>query len=704
MNDRPASIANWLPLALREAPEGVPGAPRLLDALLAAVDGQRRLLEGDIDQVWDDLFIESCQDWAVPYLAAIVGLPPDAERREIASAVALRRRKGTPAALEDFAEVLTGWTARVVEGWQVSLWAHRLGHPLPTTTAALDLRDPARYRVGTPFERARRSVAPSRRWSPRSVAAVVWPWQVRTLRGTEAAPIAPPDATPTTARRFALHPLGVDAPPYLRPRPARLEEAAGPAALARRTGDETDAPVRATYQVIQALAAPGDIDYGTNWTVSARHPLAGGEPGQPVLLQLRAEQGPIGWDSIRFGSLPLGLDAPAPPGPGEVVVDVVRGAVELGEGLDGPLRATWHRPVPGSLGALAADADADPAARVVVVVDPDAPAAGTPGGNVVATLADALQLAEQRAVERDLAAEDSTPAHPDVEIRLNTSRRLEAPPPTAFTPRLPRWRIVAPRLMIPTVVGDLSLNLAAACLALEGFYLTGDLLLGPGLAGAELVNLTMDPSGQRTVAVDPAAWGIELAARRCILGALRADLGALPVRLVDCIVDGRGLALRLCGDDPGGADRAAVAAVTPAGLGPELDADGVTFVGAVRAESVDAVDCLFLDGVAVVQQQGCLRNCFLGTDPDSEPSLPPIFRCLREPPPVFAAEAFEAAGYYSLALDPDQPLLSAASDGGEVGAYHHARRGTAFLRLRRRLHEFVPLGLRPVLELAPWEE
>ncbi len=134
-------------------------------------------------RLWDDLFIESCADWAVPYIGALLGLPPDAGRLEVAYAVALRRRKGTPAALEDFAEVLTGWTARVLEGWQITIWAQRLGHPGPPRVATVDLRDGARSRIGTPFERVRRSVSPSGPWSPRAATVVVWPWQVQDVPG-----------------------------------------------------------------------------------------------------------------------------------------------------------------------------------------------------------------------------------------------------------------------------------------------------------------------------------------------------------------------------------------------------------------------------------------------------------------------------------------------------------------------------------------
>jgi len=678
-------VADWLPPALREAP---PGAPRVLDLLLRAVDRQRALLEDDVDRLWQDLFIESCADWAVPYIGALLGLPADAERLEVAYAVALRRRKGTAAALEDFAEVVTGLTALVVEGWQVSVWAQRLDHPPPPRVAAFDLRAGARFRAGTPFDPARRSVTPGGPYSPRAATAVVWPWQVRTYRSTEAAPLPEP-------ARFALHPLGVEAPPYLRP----LPPAPRSGELRPRTRDERDAPVRATYRVLQALAdAPDQIDYDVNWTVDAAHPLAQ-EPdaGRPALLALAAGGSAVPWSALRFGSLPAGAPAPAPPAAGEVVVDLARGHVELGSDFGAPLRATWHRPVPALLGALASDGDADPAARVVVVVNPALP----PGERVVHTIADAIAAGE--ALSAGLDAGSSRPGRPDVEIRLETSDRLAAPPPQSFVPTLPRWRMIAPRTSTPTVAGDVALDLDGAALTLEGFALTGDLALGPALDRVLLRHLTMAPPAGATLRVEPGAWALALEAERCVLGAIRADLGAFPIALRDSIVDGTGAALRMCGEPAGGTAREAFAAATS--LDPALRADGITFAGAVRAESAGAVDCVFAGGVEVVQQQeGCLRHCYLGPDLSTPPSHPAVYRCGPFPTPTFASTGFEAAGYYALEIEAGQPLASAASDGGEVGAYHHLRRAARLTRLRQRVHEFVPLGVRPGLVLAPWEE
>jgi hypothetical protein len=666
-------VADWLPPALREAPPEPPAQPRLLDALLGAIDRQRALLEADIDQVYEDFFIESCAEWAIPYIAALVGLPADAGRAEVASAVALRRRKGTPGALEDLAEVLTGWTALAVEGWQVTLWAQRLGHPPPPRVAAVDLRDRSRHRLGTPFEPSRRSVAPSGRHNPRSATALVWPWELRSFHLVQARTIGD--------RRYTLHPLGVDAPLYIRPRPR---------ALATRTASELDAPVRAGYRVIESL---GDVDYGDRWRLGPDHPLRG-----DALITLTAGNDPVPPEALRFGSVPGGSPPPAPPAPGEIVVDLARGRVHLGSSFERGVRATFHRPVSGRLGALAGDAPADLGARVVVTVDRDAPPSATVVGTLQAGLERAELLSQQ---DPELRPEDSLPGRPDVEIRLATSDRLRPPTAASFAPKLPRWRIVAPALMTPSISGTLSLNLEGASLTLEGFYLRGDLELGADLEAVELVNLTMNPVAGRRVLVSPDAWALSLSARRCLLGPIRADLAARSIRLTDCVVDGRGLGLAGCGDPaPGGAATAALAARER--FAPGLVADGVTFAGRVTAETADAVDCVFADGVEVVRGgEGCLRHCYLGAEDLPHPTT---YRCLTEPAPRFVSERFEAGGYYALDLETDQPLLTAASDGGEVGAYHHARRAAGLNRLRRRIHEFVPLGLRAEVEMAPWEE
>lgn len=674
------AIADWLPPALLQAADDPPGTPRLLEALLGAVDSQRLLLAADIDQVWDDLFIESCSDWAVPYIGALVGLPADAGRLEVAYAIALRRRKGTPRALEDFARAITGWTARAQEGWQLAISAQRLDHSV--TPASVDLRGHSRFPQESPFHPLRRSVTPGAIVSPRAAGVLVWPWHVRTLRAAQAVPLG--------NRRYALHPFKLQAPLYVRPpvRPLAADDGNPPPA------DERGAPVRATYRVLEALAGDGQITYGTAWTLADEHPLASeaGAPSPP-LISLTVGGKPVDWSALRFASI---TSATPDPGGLEVLVDVARGQLVVGKDLGTGVRATWNRPVSGAVGALAADSRADMSAQVIVSVR-DAPETNTSKKKIE----DAIAAAEKLSQGKTPTADESGV---DVEIRLETSDSLDAPSAQKFKPSLPRWRIVAPALMTPAIRGTLELDLEDCCLSLEGFLLDGDLTLGPSLAGVRLEALTMNVAAGRTLGVAPTAWTLSLEARRCILGPIRSDLTAGPIRLEDCIVDGLGARMSVCEAAAApGAPKPAVAAQKR--FAPTLSASGCTFAGLVDVEAVDADNCIFVDGVnALRQQEGCLRHSYIGPDITPPLSHPTSYRCLTAPAPRFASTAFESGGYYALDLGCQQPLLSAASDGGEAGAYHHARRGPALSRLRGRLHEFVPLGLRAQVALADWEE
>ncbi|GAA0712518.1 hypothetical protein Drose_13575 [Dactylosporangium roseum] len=676
------TIARWLPPVVRAEPE--PGAPRLLDVLLAAVDGQVAALHEDLDRLWDDLFVESCADWAVPYLGALLGLPPDAGRREVAYAVALRRRKGTPAALEDFGFVVTGLTVRVLEGWQTTVWAQRPGHPPPLRTAVAAPGDRvARARFGGPFETGRRIFTPGRRWHPRAVTAVVWPWQVRTLTDTAAVPLTPPG-------RFALDPLGGEAPLYLRPRRPRIAAEAGAPATAAETrvGDETDAPVRATYRVLEAL---GPVEYGPPLALAAGHPLA--QAG--ALIALTVQSGPVPASAIRYGAVPATGVLPAPPAAGQVLVDPDRGHVQLGAGLAGPVRATWCRAFTGPFGALASRAEEHPGARVVVVVNPASATA-------VPTLAAAFATA--RTLSAGLDPAGSRDGVPDVEIRLETSDRLAAPPPQAFTPAVPRWRIVAPALVTPTIVGDLGLDLPDGRVELAGFLHAGALRLGDRLAEVTVDGVTQDPAAGG-IAVAATAWRLALTVRRSVVGPLRADLGALPVTVTDSVVDGRRRRARPCGGDPQAAPPVAAVDRTSR-FAPALVTTAVTFLGPVVAESVAAADTIFADGLDVVQQQeGGARYCYLRPPASGPARWPVTYASGPHPPPRFVADGFGAAGYAALDYtDAGHPLLAAAGDGGEVGAHHAAGRAALIRRFAGRIDEFVPLGLRASVVVADWEE
>src|SRR5262245_1050285 len=116
---------------IRDSEQGEP-----LRALLEVIAGEIGVLEENLDQLYDDQFIETCADWVVPYIGDLIGaralhgVTPQVSspRAEVANTIRLRRRKGTAAVLEELAHDVTGWPARVVEFFEWLGWKQFMNH------------------------------------------------------------------------------------------------------------------------------------------------------------------------------------------------------------------------------------------------------------------------------------------------------------------------------------------------------------------------------------------------------------------------------------------------------------------------------------------------------------------------------------------------------------------------------------------------
>lgn len=135
--DRSDRLYELVPVVyrLRDAAQGYP-----LRALLRVIAEQVNLVEDDIAQLYENWFIETCQDWVVPYIGGLIGYQPifDANelgdvssaegqarnrilipRAEVANTIRFRRRKGTLALLEALALSIAGWPAKAIEFYRL---------------------------------------------------------------------------------------------------------------------------------------------------------------------------------------------------------------------------------------------------------------------------------------------------------------------------------------------------------------------------------------------------------------------------------------------------------------------------------------------------------------------------------------------------------------------------------------------------------
>jgi hypothetical protein len=112
---------NLLPAVYRSEDTDQFDAQGPLREIVNRIGAQAAILRRSIDRMWDDQSIETCDDWLIPYIGALLdvnlvnGLDSRGQRLDVAKTIYYRRRKGTVSILEEIAVNITGWDAKVVE-------------------------------------------------------------------------------------------------------------------------------------------------------------------------------------------------------------------------------------------------------------------------------------------------------------------------------------------------------------------------------------------------------------------------------------------------------------------------------------------------------------------------------------------------------------------------------------------------------------
>jgi hypothetical protein len=232
--------------------------------LLQVLAEQVNAVEDDVGQLYENWFIETCQDWVVPYLGDLIGYRPVHEagepgeagtpagrqrnkvlipRREVANTLRYRRRKGTLALLELLAGDVTGWPARAVEFYRLLAFTQSLNHLRLRRGRAVDLRRGGDLDdLGRAFDRLAhfadvRRVASHHAPGRSNLPGVgLFLWRLRSYSVSRTAAYCKEKGN----HHFTFSVLGNDAPLYVKPEPETepthiAEELNLPLALGRRT-------------------------------------------------------------------------------------------------------------------------------------------------------------------------------------------------------------------------------------------------------------------------------------------------------------------------------------------------------------------------------------------------------------------------------------------------------------------------------------
>jgi hypothetical protein len=737
---------------IRDAERGEP-----LKALLSVMAEQIAVVEEDIDQLYENWFIETCEEWLVPYIGDLLGVRPLHQagtdvfslRAYVANTLAYRRRKGTVAVLEELARDVTGWPAKAVEFFELLATSQHLNHLRLDKRASLQVcgrgaRDGLEL-LGGPFEKAahtaevRRIESGRGRYNIPNLGLYLWRLDAYTvLRGEARAAADGPKGC------FRFNPLGYDAPLFnppqteeeithlteeinvpgiLRRLPLYLELEARRAAIKKKEGPSclyfSEAPV---LEIV-----PDD----------AETPLA---PDEIMIANLEGWEAP-GWEppqSVTYGKDTLGKKLQT-----KCAVDPVLGRLTFLSGVDvKSARVTYSYGFAGALGG----GPYDRRTSVAVWYEPKKRAVTwcreVTKAKSGLTLKDAVDAWNLYSKLHPLAfglifiSDNSTyeEAIPEIEIRQGSRLAIVAATcPEGLLTKTDQSMLMTPDNLRPHIIGDLIIRKPLGVIdplktSTRGEFIADGLLV-EGAISVKSCNLGLlrlahctfasSPLSQKPSRTKPSATiatgntGLQAFFDHCIVETIRVSKEIDMLTITDSIIDG------------GGKGEVAFAGLTGNEYGPLAEIERSTLLGMSFIKELYASETILTGEVKVERcQTGCVRFSYLAlpADPTVVPKTPPRYRCqpcleiVREEEkikeegksvdpalirkkvslwltPAFTSSQYSHPAYGQLSLSTPAQILTGAEDGAEMGVFCHLKQPQREANLRGALIEYLRSGL-----------
>jgi len=709
MTNTPDRLYDLLPAVyrLRDADLGYP-----LRDFLRVVAEQVNAVEDDITQLYDNWFIETAQDWVVPYIGDLVGYTPVnaagdptnsspqenrilIPRREVANTIAYRRRRGTLSVLEDLAKAVAGWPARPVEFFRLLCWTQNLNHQhshgyrarLASMRSVNELD-----KIGTPFDPFARSVDVRRISSHRTQGRYnipevgVWIWRLGSYP-VDRAPAACLDAGKNS---YTFSVLGNDAPLFSSP-----VEDTQPDYIAQELNVPT--PIRR-----RALAADMADYYGVGkslaiWADWAGHPLTD----------------PLPADVIMAADLSNWYYAPPE---GKVAVDPQLGRIQF------PVSQLPRRNVRVSYCyGFSADIGGGEYSRTL-----SQPAGATVfqvGENstykkIADALADWIAKKPQDAVVE--IADSRAYVEPlQIAIGKNQTLQLRAANGTRPVLRLLDWQTDGPDSLTVTMG-------AASEFTMDGIMVTGRgiSILGPEdrdnatVCSSRVVirHSTLVPGWGIGCNCEPSTPNKESIELRNVRASVRIEHSILgPVSVLEDEVHSDPITIEVTDSivDAMEGDCPAIAGPQATHAYAVLTVRRCTVFGIVQVHSMQlGENSIFQDCVHVARRQiGCMRFCYvpascrtprryhcqpdlvIQAEKDAGGNAADVAREAARVVPQYTARRYGRPAYAQLSVSGAQEIFEGASDAAEMGVFHDLFEPQRLANLLARLDEFTPAGM-----------
>ncbi|HWF08925.1 MAG TPA: hypothetical protein VG297_10710 [Bryobacteraceae bacterium] len=678
-----------------------------LESLLLLIQEQIAVMGEDLDQLYDDQFIETCAPWVIPYIGDLIGyksirgMAPavDNPRAAVAETISFRRRKGTVLVMEQLARDVTGWGAHAVEFFQILADTQYMKHIRPHNFSAPDLRrwQPGLY-IDTGFDRTAHKVDVRRIENRRGRQNIqnigIFLWSMNAYSITKAAAV--PSAADPLCFRFGS--LGMDMRVFHRalPQGEDITDPAIPANVADR--------LRRRVLCDDLQNGVGAHYYGETKSLAL---YLDGKLVNPYQIRVANLSGPdAAW-----------INLPDANSPYAITVDPELGRLALtppAPGANAPALTTSY------FYGFNADTGGGEYERsdTFTVEDPASifPFPDNEATPRYATLQQALdfataQFAGAGQVAVEIEHSETYPQPAGLSIALPAGATLE---------------LRAADASRPTVLlnGEISVTGArSSTFVINGLLIAGEPSMAPAtsapaalvhvpaaapdgspnaLSALSILHCTLVPGWSTDtqgnprhgaapgLMAEPAGLRVEI--QKSIVGAVRAG-EFVEVCGCDSVIDATSRTL------------VAYAGLDGASAGGALTLQGCTVVGNAHASLLPLVsntifwaaisprDAWATPLIADRRQEGCVRFSFL----PAGAKTPRRFECVEEvlagPQPVFFTTRYGAAGYSKLLPDTPDAIRRGADDGGEMGAFHFVLAPLRESDLRVRMEEFIPAGL-----------
>ena len=659
--ERPNKLYRLLPAIyrIRDAKEG--GALR---DLLSVIAEQIAVLEEDLEQLYDDQFIETCAPWVIPYIGDLIGyralqvVPKiSSPRTEVANTIAYRQRKGTAAIIEQIARDITGWDACVVEFFQLLAKTQHMNHIRSDNLQSADLRKWKNIEyLNTPFDKLTHTVDVRHidinrgRYNIPNIG--IFLWRLKAYQLTDSPGFRVDD------HRYMFSPLGNNMQLFTRPQ-------------AEDEITHLAEPINVPMPISKRLLGKRKEDYyGKNKSLF----LKGVADTDKIVICDLSDKDENSW-------------ANTPP-TDKIAIDPELGRITFAEAQTEPPLVTFHYGFSADIGGgeysrgHSFDAELERNGQIIKV----------PGDQP--TIQDALkEVGDNNGVIE--ITDNGRYKLDELKIELAKGQHLE---------------LRAADGCRPTLVLTFSLEVSSggdAELTINGLLITGGKLeLKSGLKRLCLRHCTLVPGlslNKEGVPDFPGAASLiqtgsekitSVEIDNSIVGPLHLLPEGCTLNVRDSIIDSTATTFW---EDPRPAIIAPYSSEKYVKYGPPTTLERATIIGTVFVrELAIASNVIFTKQVeSYIRQSGCVRYSYL---PKESSRILRRYRCQPAPDaiqvyPEFTSLRYGNPGYCQLSRDCAAEIRQGADDKAEMGVFHDLYQSQRETNLRMRLDEYLRFGL-----------